>query len=181
MRGTWGLPALLFALAIALAYCPAAEEEDVFCDGIPRQVETDVRGLYAECVIEDDIDSRWAGYAVEGCIELTGAPEGDYAFALLHRGERARFGGLPDEERKDGLLARERGRCAAGRDGGRDVGLPKGRDVHSRRDGNTPSTRGRGRPTLAAEAKRRPSRMDGRSERNVLTDARQNDKIIISN
>lgn len=97
MRGTWSLPALLFALAIALAYCPAAAEEDGFCDGIPRQIETDVKGLYAECVIEDDIDSRWAGYAVEGCIELMGAPEGDYAFVLLHRGSARVLAGYRTE------------------------------------------------------------------------------------
>lgn len=57
MRRTKGLMALLFALVIALACCPAAAADyDGFCDILPKQIETDVRELYAECVIEDYIE-----------------------------------------------------------------------------------------------------------------------------
>ncbi|MDO5378628.1 MAG: hypothetical protein Q4G52_09870 [Clostridia bacterium] len=69
---------------ILLLFCPAALAEETADIAMPEQVR-------------EDIDARWAGYTIESYIELAGAPEGDYGFALLHRGDTRVLAGYREE------------------------------------------------------------------------------------
>lgn len=76
------------------------ELREVDVNNLP-QTPRELGALALPDEVYDHIASRFADYAVEGYIELTGAPEGDYGFALLHRGgERV----LTGYRREDGQM-----------------------------------------------------------------------------